>query len=252
MTDEKIIDKLKKLKAMADGAGKVGNEAEAQAFAAMVQTLLAKHKLDASDIEWEQQQLEELVKIVADPTDHRTKIQEWEVFLAQAVAKASSCRPLVSTTSPKSKTIFRIWFYGTRTDATAAQEAYLYLLKAAKHLAEREYVTYFYKCKDEGDVTRARGYKGSWLLGFVSRLTTRYKENQQVIISAAAGTALIRLSQSLVRVDEAIKDNFKGKVVVTDVPDIKNLNGFKHGQAAANRVTLANDPRAAERQVGRG
>ena len=52
--DEKLIDKLKKIKAHADSAEKIGNEEEAYAFAAMLQKLLAKHNLDMSQIEWEE------------------------------------------------------------------------------------------------------------------------------------------------------------------------------------------------------
>lgn len=251
MTDEKIIDKLRKLKAMAEGAEKVGNEAEAQAFATMVQTLLAKHKLEASDVEWEQHRQENLVKLVADPTDLRTVKPTWEVDLAKLVAKASSCRVLVSAGHRKSASrVSQIWFYGTATDAQGAREAYLYLLKAAKHLAERHYVKFFYACKDQGDVTQARGYKASWLTGFVTRLQQRYRENEVAIQSACAGTALIRLSQALARVDQTIKETFKHTVTMErDLPT--NAHGYVHGKAAANQVKLANDPTAAATQLPR-
>ena len=52
MTQEKILEKLGKIKAMADSAKEIGNEAEAQAFAAMLQNLLLKHKLDMTDVQY--------------------------------------------------------------------------------------------------------------------------------------------------------------------------------------------------------
>lgn len=46
MTDrEKILEKLRKLQAHADSAAEIGNEAEAEAFAAKVQELLTAYKI---------------------------------------------------------------------------------------------------------------------------------------------------------------------------------------------------------------
>jgi hypothetical protein len=52
MTQEKILDKLGKIKAHMESAQEIGNEAEAQAFAAMLQSLLLKHKLEMTDIQY--------------------------------------------------------------------------------------------------------------------------------------------------------------------------------------------------------
>jgi hypothetical protein len=247
MTQDKIVDKLRKLKAMADSAGKVGNEEEAQAFANMVQTLLAKHKLDASEIEWEQQKQEELVYL---PTDLQKTHQTWEMDLASIVAKASCCRVVFNAGGRKTaKRVGAAWFYGTRTDAEGAVAAYTYLMAAATHLSERAYVRYFYECKGRGEVHRARGYKGSWLLGFVGRMARRYRDNEIAIQSANAGTALVRISQALARVDEAAK-NMKQTEIKRDDP--KNYRGYQHGVEAANRITLSNDLKASERQVTNG
>jgi 1,6-anhydro-N-acetylmuramate kinase len=50
MTQEKILEKLGKIKAHMESAQEIGNEAEAQAFASMLQNLLTKHKLEMTDI----------------------------------------------------------------------------------------------------------------------------------------------------------------------------------------------------------
>ena len=52
MTDGKILEKLGKIKNHMESAKEIGNEAEAQAFAAMLQTLLLKHKLSLTDVEY--------------------------------------------------------------------------------------------------------------------------------------------------------------------------------------------------------
>ena len=51
MTRDKMIDRIQKLLAHADSAKKLGNEEEAQAFAAKVNELLLKHKLSMSSVE---------------------------------------------------------------------------------------------------------------------------------------------------------------------------------------------------------
>ena len=47
-TQEKVIDKIRKLNAMAEGAEKIGNRTEAEAFATKVQEMLLNHKLTMS------------------------------------------------------------------------------------------------------------------------------------------------------------------------------------------------------------
>lgn len=240
--DEKIIDKLRKLKAMADSAKDVGNEAEAQAFGSMVQTLLARHRLDASEIEWEREQREELVTIVANRTDRRRKKQEWETMIAIHVARSCSCVPFEYRGSALTG------FRGLKLDVEAAREAYLYLVKAAEHLAEREYVAFFHQMKRLGKVERARGYKGSWLTGFVLRLGLRYRENERAIQSQLAGTALIRLTSALARVQKEVKDSGV-KNTAHEVKPPSNYLGYRHGQASANKVKLQNDLDASSRQL---
>ena len=48
--NEKILDKLGKIKAHMESAAEIGNVAEAQVFGVMLQNLLAKHKLEMTDI----------------------------------------------------------------------------------------------------------------------------------------------------------------------------------------------------------
>lgn len=232
-TREKIIDKVRKLHAHAGSAARIGSEEEAQAFANRVQELMAHHKIEMSEVEWVAQREQDLVKTWCDSREKRKKGQEWEIFLAGAVAKAQSCRILLYGGTAV------MAFYGLKEDTEAAQMAYMYLVDAARNLGEKAYVRYFYECRDRGDVKRARGYKGSWLMGFVSRLSQRYRENEDKIRQACAGTALIRISQSLARVDAALKDV---KVKVTVAPAIKNVKGYVHGKEAADKIKMANDP----------
>lgn len=237
---EKIVDKLRKLRAMAESAGKVGNEAEAQAFAEMVQTLLAKHKLEASEVEWEQQQKEDIVRERVDiPGAGRRRIAPWEIMLAVSVGRASGCRIMCHKNNTKAIPIF--WFAGAQTDAQAAREAFLYLHLAATHLAESHYVAYFHRCRKDGDVTRARGYKESWLSGFVLRLSERYDENLQAILSKAAGTAIIRVTGALDRVSKKLRQDGV-KTFEAEQVRIKNHSGYRHGTEAANKIHLSTDP----------
>jgi len=59
MTQEKILEKLGKIKAHMESAKEIGNEEEAQAFAAMLQNLLLKHKLEMTDVQYAREMQDE-------------------------------------------------------------------------------------------------------------------------------------------------------------------------------------------------
>ncbi len=106
---EKIIDKIRKLHAHAQSAEKIGSEAEAQAFAQMVNQLLNKHRLELTDIQFEERRKNEPVEQAEinfrehGDTFRGKKVEwkqkkvrvEWIERLAGIVARAHSCEILV-------------------------------------------------------------------------------------------------------------------------------------------------------------
>lgn len=93
-TIDKVIDKVQKLHAHAESAKKIGNEAEAQAFAAKVQELLTQYKLSMSDVEFARRDDEDPIdQAEVNLTKHgfRTKQVriEWQEMLAAVIGRSS-------------------------------------------------------------------------------------------------------------------------------------------------------------------
>lgn len=237
---EKLVDKLKKMYAHAKSAEAIGSEAEAQAFAAQIQRLLSEHKINRSEIE--EQRLDETDPIGQHAVDFesagievkRRRI-EWQEILGQIVAKANFCKLMVSQGTSQ------VWFLGRETDAMAAEQVFLYLLRIANSLADKEYVKYFYECKERGCVEEARGFRASYLAGFCNRLAARYREEQERIRRehASSGTALVRLSDAMTHVENYLKQ--RGSKTASGFTAAKpnvNQEGLRRGRAAADKIAL--------------
>lgn len=237
MTDhEKIIDKMRKLRAHQKSAEDIGNEAEAQAFALRFQELMSKHKIDMSDIEWEEHKKE--TPIVRVYVSHRRadlktgKVRvSWMLNLARQIGIVHQCTILLITST-------RDFFYvGEKLDAEASKEVYEYMVKVAETMAQKAYVKFFYECRDLGDVTLARGFKQSFLHGFTLRLKQRYDENQKKLEVGETGTALMRLSGALKRAKDSLENDPNLDTVKTSSSaKIDNLFGYAEGVDTANRV----------------
>jgi hypothetical protein len=233
-----ILDKLRKLKAMAVSAEKVGNEAEAQAFANMVQTLLAKHKLDASDVEWEEQQNAPLFRgIIRVKSRVNGRLHPWEKGLATIVTVNCGVRLAVATNQTELGNPF--WVIGFEPDVRGAVDTYDYMHAAASHLAEIEYVRFYHEMKRAGDVTMARGYKASWLFGFITRLEERYEENKAAILRGIPITAMVRVTNAIARIDQQLNATVTKQEVTVKPPN--NIMGYLEGRQAAEKVRLSDD-----------
>jgi hypothetical protein len=267
MTQEKLLDKLSKIKNHMESAKEIGNEAEAQAFATMLQNLLIKHKLEMTDVEYANHTKEEPIEEVSfggfvtrvdgkrvyekypDLEVKRRRV-EWMERLAGVLARAHSCEILISPGSS------RIWFVGQKSNVQVVDYLYATMLRTAEKLADKEYVRYFYQCRDEGDVTRARGFRPSFLEGFVSRLFQRFEEEKRKMYGDSTGVALVRVNKEALAVRNYL-DQKKGGKKAAGLNGSNNFNreGWKRGQATADGLNLrANAVREGQpnRQIGGG
>lgn len=234
MTTDKILDKLAKIKAHMESAKKIGSEAEAQAFAEMLQKLLLKHKLDMTDIEVEAEEKAEPVdRYDVDLDSHGLKTKAsrvgWSEKLAVIVARAHFCRILIYRGSNL------ITIVGRKSDAAVAEFLYVTLLRAAESIAQKEYVKFFYECRDAGDVRRARGFKASFLVAFVSRI--EYRLDQVRRAEASSSTAIVRVNRAELAVKQFM-DGMKTRTIKSLTHVAKNAEGYNRGKAAADRVNL--------------
>jgi len=240
MTDQKVLSTLQKLLAKARSAEELGNEHEAHAFMAKVHELPEKHKLEMSDLEAQ----DEPIKLhLVDPErlglPKKPRRMLWEAQLAAIVARAHYCDIILA----KGNTFYLV---GRRTDRMVAEYMFGYLVSVANQLADKAYTQHFYKCRDAGDVTLARGFRANFLLGFVYRINERYEEEAQAQRQQYARNnphALIHLSRETALVKQVMDDLTKqGIAQDTDnhgqAPKSFDAMGMAAGFNAADSVRI--------------
>lgn len=236
---ESIIRKLKKLHAKAQSAEAIGSEAEAQTFAEAVQRMLSEYKVEAAEIqEQDGKDANPIVRVQPDWDKHKIKYRrrevEWMKELAAVVAWGHYCR---ISFVPKSSLVF---FIGHEADAETAAEVFGKLANVAESMADKEYVRYFYECKRAGNVRLARGFRESFLRGFVHRLRDRYWSHMKAIEEYYAHDkkALTILGTARRKVDEFVEKNVQKDTREKKVARIANREGFFRGQDKAQELPL--------------
>lgn len=237
MTQEKLLDKLAKLKAMADSAKAIGSEAEAQAFAEKLQQMLLDHDLKMTDIEFSDRDRDEPIeeRMIDYSKFPDVKVRgarvQWMETLAAVIAKAHFCQIMVLPNSS------RLGLIGRASHIAVAEFMIVTLQRAAESIADKEYVRYFYECRDRGDVTQARGFRAAFLMGFITRLKIRYGTTRELAASTGS-TALVRLNkeEAALAAHLAARSGRNAKGLARR--RVENAEGFRRGTAAADRVGL--------------
>lgn len=237
MTEEKVIDRVKKLLAKAHDSAVTLEEAET--FAAKAAELLEKYKLSMSDVEFAAQAETDPVKDwYVDPTDLGMKRKKSRDAvherLATVVAQAHMCDTVVI---PGSNAFYVV---GRKMDAEIAIFMFHYLAATLDIMSTREYAAYFRKCQRQGDVTRARGFRESYRLGFVSSIARRYREREEERRRVdGKGVALVRIGAERAAVQDFMKQEMKTKKTA-----MARGRGASHGEGviagahAGNAVDL--------------
>lgn len=245
MDTAKILDKIKKLHLKAESCKEIGSDHEAAAFAEMVNRMLNEHRLSLTDIQFEEKRKSEPVEqheITWDDVRVRNNRVRWIESLAKDVAVAHTCDILVLQGSS------RIWVVGARSNREIAEYMIVTLVRLAEQIAEKEYVKYYYKCRDEGDVTRARGFKAAFLDGFVTRIGRRLDEEKRRM-EGESSTALVRFNQ-----EAADVKNFFAKFTKPAAALSRNRkshdDGYRAGMQKADDMNLnANAVKTTERKL---
>lgn len=265
MTEEKIIDKLNKIKRMADSAKKIGNEEEAQAFATMLQRLLAKHKLDMTDIQYDEHIKEEPVgeyecgggpmrthdgRVVykdfpdVEITSKRT---EWVESLAGVIAAAHSCAIMVASHTS------RVWFVGHKSNCQIVEYLFVTMQRAAESISHKEYKKFRAQCRAEDNgggayLYRTHGFKASFLTAFIMRLAARFEEEKKKIVDefnathAGSSTALVRVNKEALAVRQYLDKRAEEKKT-KPAASLRgqregNSEGYARGRAFADSIRL--------------
>ena len=243
---EKVVDRLQKIKAMADSAQTIGSEAEAQAFAEMLQKMLLAHKLEMSDIEFEVMERDEPViqrAMVYPPNPdaarnygkHRKTRVAWMEQLAGVIARAHFCSIVVYQGST------RLALIGRPDDILVAEYMIIVLQRAADRLGYLAKQTYKKELADTGrDVSEAKGFRESWVTAFTHRLADRYEAERRA--QTGQSTSMVRVNKA----DAAVKDFIAAAQKSKALGKSKGLSrrsahhkeGTARGTAAAEAVDL--------------
>lgn len=240
MTDQAtLFDRIIKLHRKAVSAKEIGSEAEAMIFADMVQRLLIKHDLELSEVEYQAQLAEDPVKLHKVHISSKRRSALWQELIARHCALAHLCQAIPVTGRDAFVLI------GRRQHRQVAEFMSLTLIRLGADLAQKAYIEHFYRCKEAGDVTQARGFKKAFLLGFAARVSRRY---QAMMLETAArydkGTGLIRLSQEQALCQQLVDTLTKVGAMHEVRQTLPTLNkpasggGFAAGVKAGNAVNL--------------
>lgn len=238
MTTDRIIDKLRKIHAHSESAASLGNEAEAQAFAAAFQRLLTEHKLEMSDVEFAQAEVDDPVaRHEIDYSKypefkHKKARISWAVHLNSAIAKAHFCRIILHQ---KSNTISLV---GRKQDTEVAEFMIITLNRAAERIANRELQKYRWEIyKRDRNCEAASGFRAAFLFGFTQRLVERYEEERRRTEGDGSNsTALVRLRREERAVEDFINE-LKGKTTTT-IMKSRHREGTERGRVVANGIQL--------------
>lgn len=251
-SQERLLEKLAKIKAMAEGAKAIGSEAEAQAFADMLNDLLVKHKIEMSDVEFANLEREEPVErepwaetnartktLIDAGVRHRKNRVLWMERLAGVIARAHCCQTIVYSGSST------ISLVGRRSDRAVADYMIVTLTRAAQDLAKHQLQKYRWEVyKRDGHCRAAQGFHAAFLQAFVMRLMERFddRRRQREQAEGSTCTALVRIDKEQKAVDDFIKAAKEAKTL-HNAAGLRRVaehhgEGIKRGRASADAVSL--------------
>jgi hypothetical protein len=231
---EGMIDKLRKLMAMADGAKAIGNLAEAEAFAAKAQELLLKYKLDMSDVEFAAEELNEPVMDAVINADemmgvpYKSRQDRWAGILINGIAKANFCRVLGHARCNRYSIV------GRASDRAATTALFVYLSKACKEMAPQA-------ARDAGAIHSRTSFITAFNLGFAAAIAERLATN---LNGLKAGLRLNGQQTGLVRIDQMVKatnDKFRElfpRTVTARATSIRSSAGYYAGKTYGAAVGI--------------
>lgn len=266
MPDDKIIEKLSKMLRHEQSARAIGSVAEAEAFATKIQELLTEHKLEMSEIEFQERDKEEIAAQEPNAAEmerigvkREAKQILWQQNIAWSIAGSNTCKILVFANSN------RTYFVGKTSDRQLCIVLYAHFVRmalemAAKH-SERDYSHQQWKCKARHAFSDTysgaifaqwmRDYRKSFCNGFSDALTVRFVaaarevERRKAERDGAQCSALVHVRKDMDAVKDWIEKECRAAVarggkrkVKTDEHQPLHAEGYKAGYSAGETVAL--------------
>ena len=229
-----IDEKIKKIVALIDGAA---TEGEARAASLALQRLLVANDLKLEDINLD----DAPVEVGEEVCELGRRIPEWKKILAKVVANNYRCRVYTSYSEirdlydcrTKGRTAV---FVGEGDDPVVASCCF----RASANAAENCFRSYCARMKSMGygSISRQKGVKGTWMLGFISGLKRAYEE--QVSSDESLALAIVVPESVNRHMDGIGLKTTKIKVRTTSDPYVK-ADGYEsgYGFGRGDRVSAA-------------
>lgn len=210
---DRILDRIRKMLAIANGGANVN---EAATAAAMAERLMRKYQIDQADVI-----VEELTadSVEAETVANGTKtMPAWVGWIAFGVAKANECE-VTRARDDRGRAVHR--FYGVAGDAEVAGEMMRYLIGEVHRLAK----AYGGTRAETGSFRRGCGS------ALQKRLTAMAEDRRQDFTGTAAGTSLVLRKRDLIHRGRSFKYGSAGRRREID-------HGYMAGRRAGEGVSL--------------
>lgn len=236
-----VLERVRKLFRHAESAGELGNQAEAEAFAAKANELLIQHKLDAAMLDYTEDQPEEAADVNEyDPRDlFGTKTATgWRSVLLNVVTKAHFCRAIRLSSG-------RVAVVGAKSDRDVAMYLIDQLLRIAPKLAAKaipEPLSHWHRT--------TRRDRNAWLMGFASGVGEKLRQAREaveqnphalVVLNTANAKTDVAFRQAFPQTQKARSSRFTGSADAYAAGKAAGRShSFTHGVrggSAASRVT---------------
>ena len=229
-TLEQIIDRAKKLRDRADSAKAVGLEGEADTALKMMSALLSKYRISMQDLNTSttEEKEEPIGRHRFKWADHghkeSHKRQLWVEDLALVIAQAHGCSILVFSGSN------RITIIGRPSITKIVEYVIGTIVRAADTVANNEYNRFYNVCLKEGRPDKAKGYRNSFLRGFINRIAARLRE--------ADPTAMVLYNKDRDAVKKFFVDQKISDMVDLSRESTHNYQAYTRGTEVANSMSL--------------
>jgi len=222
-SDAEIDPVLEKVRGLLAKAESTSFEAEAEAFTAKAQELMARHAIDAALL-WARSARGEEPTVVRIAVDD--PYAEAKQLLLHIVAKHSRCRAVIYDGYAMSAVI------GFANDLTATEVLFTSLLVQAQSSMQRLVAT-----SPPGSRPRSRPFKTSFLVSYANRIGQRLSEINDEITATAeqeVGTSLVPvLAERDIEVDAKLDAEF-GEIRTSPVRGGHDWYGWDAGSEAAD------------------
>lgn len=244
--DNSILTTLRKLIAHEKSARAIGSVEEAEAFAAKIQELMFKHKMEMTDVEFAEAEQNEPVMSEFLSEQEITgcapsiRGQGWIGILMQAITRANFCRA-IRTARGNSYTIL-----GKESDRAAAKALFLYLYEACVEAVPMQVADYYMSgrmAKDKSynpytaDHVLKRTFASAFKIGFASAIADRLAV-QNIALKAGVGErGLIRIDQLERKVEEKMDEMFPDRVT-GGITSTKGRSGYEAGKSYGSAIGI--------------